>query len=60
MSTSTKTPASIGQGGRGAAHEKAKSPLDGRKPPAQADGSRRSKVSGGSEEADRHHRETRS
>lgn len=59
MSTSTKTPASIRQGGRGAAHEKAKSPLDGRKPPAQADGSRRSKVSGGGE-ADRHHRETRS
>lgn len=55
MSTSSKTPASIRQGGPGAAHENAKTPLDVRKPPAQADGPRRSKISGGGGEADRHH-----
>lgn len=55
MSTSTKTPASIRQGGPGAAHENAKAPLEVKKPTARADGPRRSKVSGGGGEADRHH-----
>lgn len=54
MSTSTKTPASIRQGGPGASHENAKAPLDIKKPPA--DTSRdQSKVSGGGGEHDRHH-----
>ena len=34
MSTSTKTPASIRQGGPGASHENAKEPLHVEKPPA--------------------------
>ena len=34
MSTSTKTPASIRQGGPGASHENAKEPLHVSKPPA--------------------------
>ncbi len=37
MSTSTKTPASIRQGGPGASHENAKAPLDIKKPPADSD-----------------------
>jgi hypothetical protein len=55
MSTSTKTPASIRQGGPGASHENAKEPLDVKKPPADAPNRTRSKVSGGGGEADRHH-----
>jgi hypothetical protein len=55
MSTSTKTPASIRQGGPGAAHENAKVPLEIRKPPADDERGHRSKVSGGGGEADSHH-----
>ncbi|AOO82178.1 hypothetical protein [Bosea vaviloviae] len=55
MSTSTKTPASIRQGGPGASHENAKQPLDPKKPAPRADGPRHSKVSGGGGESDRHH-----
>ena len=55
MSTSTKTPASIRQGGPGASHENAKKPLEIKKPPADSDQRRRSKVSGGGGEADKHH-----
>jgi hypothetical protein len=55
MSTSRKTPASIRQGGPGASHENAKAPLEVRKPPPAADGPRRSKISGGGGEHDRHH-----
>ena len=55
MSTSDKTPASIRQGGPGAAHENAGAPLEVKKPPAD-DGTRdRSRVSGGGGEQDRHH-----
>ena len=55
MSTSTKTPASIRQGGPGASHENAKEPLEVKKPPAD-DGSRaKSRVSGGGGEKDSHH-----
>ncbi len=46
MSTSTKTPASIRQGGPGASHENARAPLDVNKPPPLEDGRKRSKVSG--------------
>lgn len=55
MSTSTKTPNSIRQGGPGASHENAKAPLDVKKP--LADDSRRnhSRVSGGGGEQDSHH-----
>ena len=55
MSTSTKTPASIRQGGPGASHENAKKPLEVKKPPAESDQRSRSKVSGGGGEADKHH-----
>jgi hypothetical protein len=54
MSTSEKTPASIRQGGPGAAHENAKAPLDVKKPPPNRP-DQRSGVSGGGGEADRHH-----
>jgi hypothetical protein len=47
MSTSTKTPASIRQGGPGASHENAKEPLHVEKPPADDPQRRRSKISGG-------------
>ena len=47
MSTSTKTRASIRQGGPGAAHENAKAPLHIEKPPADDPQRRHSKVSGG-------------
>ena len=55
MSTSTKSPNTIRQGGPGASHENAKAPLEVKKPPAQ--GSRRghSQVSGGGGEHDSHH-----
>jgi hypothetical protein len=55
MSTSTKTPASIRQGGPGASHENAKAPLKIDKPPAESDQRSRSKVSGGGGERDSHH-----
>jgi hypothetical protein len=54
MSTSTKSPSTIRQGGPGASHENAKAPLQVDKPPAD-DGKHRSKVSGGGGEADSHH-----
>jgi len=55
MSTSSKTPASIRQGGPGASHENAKEPLDAEKPQADSPNRTRSKVSGGGGEHDRHH-----
>jgi len=55
MSTSTKTPASIRQGGPGASHENAKKPLEIKKPPAHDDTPGRSSVSGGGGERDVHH-----
>jgi hypothetical protein len=54
MSTSSKTPASIRQGGPGASHENAKAPLEIKKPPAESDQRNRSKVSGGGGERDTH------
>jgi hypothetical protein len=47
MSTSTKIPATIRQGGPGASHENAKRPLEVVKPPAESDLRSKSKVSGG-------------
>ena len=55
MSTSTKTPASIRQGGPGASHESAKEPLHVSKPPADDPQRRHGKVSGGGGEHDSHH-----
>jgi hypothetical protein len=55
MSTASKTPASIRQGGPGASHENAKAPLDVRKPPPAPEPRHRSTVSGGGGEADSHH-----
>jgi hypothetical protein len=55
MSTSSKTPNSIRQGGPGASHENAKAPLEIKKPPAESDQKRRSTVSGGGGERDSHH-----
>ena len=55
MSTSTKTPHSIRQGGPGASHENAKAPLEIDKPPADTDLRRHSHVSGGGGEKDSHH-----
>jgi hypothetical protein len=55
MSTSSKTPASIRQGGPGASHENAKEPLRVEKPPADSPQRQRSQVSGGGGEADSHH-----
>ena len=55
MFTSTKTPASIRQGGPGASHENAKAPLEIRKPPADDPRRKHSKVSGGGGERDSHH-----
>lgn len=55
MSTSTKTPASIRQGGPGASHENAREPLKVVKPPAEPDNKARSRVSGGGGERDSHH-----
>ena len=54
MSTSSKIPSSIRQGGPGASHENAKAPLDVKKPAADRP-DQRSGVSGGGGEADRHH-----
>jgi hypothetical protein len=55
MPTSSKTPASIRQGGPGASHENAKAPLEINKPPAESDRRSRSKKSGGGGERDSHH-----
>jgi hypothetical protein len=55
MPTSSKTRASIRQGGPGASHENAKEPLEIKKPPAESDLRRRSKISGGGGERDSHH-----
>jgi len=55
MSTSSKTPATIRQGGPGASHENAKAPLEIKKPPAESEQRSKSKVSGGGGERDRHH-----
>ncbi|CUX24377.1 MULTISPECIES: hypothetical protein [Agrobacterium] len=55
MSTSTKTPASIRQGGPGSSHENAKAPLKIKKPAADNDKRSKSKVSGGGGERDSHH-----
>lgn len=55
MSTSTKAPQTIRQGGPGASHENAKKPLEINKPPAESDLRAKSKVSGGGGERDSHH-----
>ncbi|WP_448043015.1 hypothetical protein [Bradyrhizobium liaoningense] len=55
MSTSTRTPNSIRQGGPGASHENAKAPLKGKNPPADNTGRSHSRVSGGGGEHDSHH-----
>ncbi|WP_257170380.1 hypothetical protein [Bradyrhizobium sp. SRS-191] len=55
MSTSTKTKASIRQGGPGASHENAKEPLHIDKPRADDPQRHHSRVSGGGGEQDSHH-----
>ncbi|MGV1957549.1 MULTISPECIES: hypothetical protein [unclassified Agrobacterium] len=55
MSTSTKTPASIRQGGPGSSHENAKAPPEIKKPAADNDKRSKSRVSGGGGERDSHH-----
>ncbi len=55
MSTSTKAPQTIRQGGPGASHENAKAPLKIVKPPADEDDRKRSRISGGGGERDSHH-----
>jgi len=55
MSTSSKSPRTIRQGGPGASHENAKAPLVVEKPPAEPDDRKRSRVSGGGGERDSHH-----
>jgi hypothetical protein len=55
MSTSTKSPATLRQGGPGASHENAKAPLEIKKPSADPQRRSKSKVSGGGGEADAHH-----
>lgn len=55
MSTSTKAPQTIRQGGPGASHENAKEPLEIRKPPADEDRRRHARISGGGGERDSHH-----
>ncbi|MGX4772557.1 hypothetical protein ACWAUC_22520 [Bradyrhizobium guangdongense] len=55
MSTSTKTPNSIRQGGPGASHENARAPLEFNKPPADDSRRSHSRVSGGGGEHDSHH-----
>jgi hypothetical protein len=55
MSTSTKAPSTIRQGGPGARHENAKRPLEIKKPPADNGPRHRSSRSGGGGEADSHH-----
>ena len=55
MSTSTKTSASIRQGGPGSSDQNAKAPLDSRKPSADDERRCHSRVSGGGGERDVHH-----
>jgi hypothetical protein len=55
MSTSTKSPSTIRQGGPGASHENAKAPLEVKKPAAKSDRKHLSDVSGGGGERDTHH-----
>ncbi len=55
MSTSSKHPNTIRQGGPGASHENARAPLDPKKPGAEPDTRAHSKVSGGGGEPDTHH-----
>ena len=55
MSTSTKAPQTIRQGGPGASHENAKAPLVVKKRPADEDNRKRSRISGGGGERDSHH-----
>ena len=55
MSTSTKSPNTIRQGGPGASHENAKAPLEVNKPPGDDPQRKHSKVSGGGGEHDSHH-----
>ncbi|MFD1745468.1 hypothetical protein ACFSE1_08360 [Rhizobium helianthi] len=55
MSTSSKSPSTIRQGGPGSSHENAKAPLDVKKPGSDQDGRARSQVSGGGGEKDKHH-----
>ena len=55
MSTSSKTPKSIRQGGPGASHENAKAPLEIKKPPPDTGRRKHSRISGGGGERDLHH-----
>ncbi|WP_082511247.1 MULTISPECIES: hypothetical protein [unclassified Rhizobium] len=55
MSTSTKSPETIRQGGPGASHENAKAPKKVEKPPEKSDAKAKSDVSGGGGERDSHH-----
>lgn len=55
MSTSTKHPATIRQGGPGASHENAKKPLTINRPEPDDERRRVSRISGGGGEKDRHH-----
>jgi hypothetical protein len=55
MSTSSKTKASIRQGGPGASHENAREPLHIDKPPTDDPQRHHSCVSGGGGEQDSHH-----
>jgi len=55
MSTSSKSPSTVRQGGPGASHENAKAPLQVKNPPAESDSRTGSGVSGGGGERDRHH-----
>lgn len=55
MSTSSKSPGTIRQGGPGSSQQNAKAPLDPRKPGSDTDTRTISKVSGGGGEQDRHH-----
>jgi hypothetical protein len=55
ISTSTKSPSTIRQGGPGAAHENAKTPLEIKKPPDDSHRRRHGSRSTGSGDADEHH-----
>lgn len=55
MSTSTKSPNTIRQGGPGASHENARAPKTVSKPPPDSYQRRHSHVSGGGGERDEHH-----
>ncbi|MCV9937403.1 MULTISPECIES: hypothetical protein [unclassified Bosea (in: a-proteobacteria)] len=55
MSTSTKSPTTIRQGGPGASHENAKAPKVVTKPRPESEQRRHSTISGGGGERDEHH-----